>query len=500
MATAAGRGSGFPSSGPGTGYGGIFARKRGRHLKREAEDSSGLRRAVGGLDLMALGIGGTIGTGIFVIIGEAIGDSGPAIVLSFALAGITCVFSALSYSELAAAIPISGSAYTYSYATLGELVAWIIGWDLIIEYGFSVSTIAVGWGGYLKDLLSSLLGISLPDAITAPPGDGGTVNLFAAGLVIAVMFLLMAGVRESTRANSLLVITKLLILVFFIVVGITHFTGSHFDDFAPHGTSGTVDAAALIFFAYIGFDAVSTTGEEARHPQRDLPIGIIGSLAIVTVVYILVAIAAIGLVPASTLAGADAPLTEAVRAGAGLGSWAGDIMSFGALVAITSVVVTIFYGQTRIFFSMCRDGLVPAGGWLSKLSPRKVPMRIIVGFGVLIAIMAALIPLTELAELVNIGTLFAFLLVNIGVIVLRRTEPDMERPFRVPFVPLFPLIGAALCVYLMTKLQATTWWRFGIWLVVGLAIYAFYGRFHSRVQRDGQDGESGTPAPDRTPA
>jgi APA family basic amino acid/polyamine antiporter len=500
MATAAGRGGGFSSSGPGTGYGGIFARKRGKHLKREAEDSSGLRRAVGGLDLMALGIGGTIGTGIFVIIGEAIGDSGPAIVLSFALAGITCVFSALSYSELAAAIPVSGSAYTYSYATLGELVAWIIGWDLIIEYGFSVSTIAVGWGGYLKDLLSSLFSISLPDAITAPPGDGGTVNLFAAGLVIAVMFLLIAGVRESTRANSLLVITKLLILVFFIVIGITHFTGSHFDDFAPHGTSGTVDAAALIFFAYIGFDAVSTTGEEARHPQRDLPIGIIGSLAIVTVVYILVAVAAIGLVPASTLAGTDAPLTEAVRAGAGLGSWAGDIMSFGALVAITSVVVTIFYGQTRIFFSMCRDGLVPAGGWLSKLSPRKVPMRIIVGFGVLIAIMAALIPLTELAELVNIGTLFAFLLVNIGVIVLRRTEPDMERPFRVPFVPLFPLIGAALCIYLMTKLQATTWWRFGIWLVVGLAIYAFYGRFHSRVQRDGQDGESGTPVVESTPA
>jgi APA family basic amino acid/polyamine antiporter len=493
MATAAGRGGGFPTSGPGTGYGGIFARKRGKHLKSEADDSSGLRRAVGALDLMALGIGGTIGTGIFVIIGEAIGDSGPAIVLSFALAGITCIFSALSYSELAAAIPISGSAYTYSYATLGELVAWIIGWDLIIEYGFSVSTIAVGWGGYLKDLLDSLFSISLPTAITSPPGEGGTVNLFAAGLVIAVMFLLMAGVRESARANTILVLTKLLILVFFIVVGVTHFTGSHFDDFAPHGTSGTVDAAALIFFAYIGFDAVSTTGEEAEHPQRDLPIGIIGSLAIVTVVYILVAIAAIGLVPAKTLAGADAPLTEAIRSGAGLGSWAGDIMSFGALIAITSVVLTIFFGQTRIFFSMCRDGLVPGGGWLSKLSGNQVPVRIITGFGILIAIMAALIPLHELAELVNIGTLFAFLLVNIGVIVLRRTEPDMERPFRVPLVPLFPLIGAALCVYLMTKLQGTTWWRFGIWLAIGLLIYAFYGRFHSRVQRDGQDGDSGTP-------
>ncbi|WP_081691173.1 amino acid permease [Conexibacter woesei] len=487
MATTAGRGGGYPDrGGNGVGrWGGIFDRKRGKQLKSDDDGGSGgLRRAVGALDLMALGIGGTIGTGIFVIIGEAIGKSGPAIILSFALAGITCVFSALSYSELAAAIPISGSAYTYSYATLGELVAWIIGWDLIIEYGFSVSTIAVGWGGYLKDLLDSLFSINLPDAITAPPGDGGTVNLFAAGLVLAVMCLLLAGVRESTRANTVLVLTKLLILVFFIVIGITHFTGHHFKPFAPHGTSGTVDAAALIFFAYIGFDAVSTTGEEADNPQRDLPIGIIGSLILVTIVYILVAVAAIGLVPTSVMDGADAPLTEAIRQGAGLGDWAGDIMSFGALIAITSVVLTIYYGQTRIFFSMCRDGLVPAGRWLSKLSPRHVPIRITLLFGILIAIMAALIPLSELAELVNIGTLFAFLLVNIGVIVLRRLEPDMERPFRVPFVPIFPLIGAALCIYLMTKLQGTTWWRFGIWLAIGLLIYAFYGRFHSRVHRD----------------
>jgi basic amino acid/polyamine antiporter, APA family len=487
MATTAGRGGGYPDgSGNGVGrWGGIFDRKRGKQLKGDDDGGpGGLRRAVGALDLMALGIGGTIGTGIFVIIGEAIGKSGPAIILSFALAGITCVFSALSYSELAAAIPISGSAYTYSYATLGELVAWIIGWDLIIEYGFSVSTIAVGWGGYLKDLLDSLFSINLPDAITAPPGDGGTINLFAAGLVLAVMCLLLAGVRESTRANTVLVLTKLLILVFFIVIGITHFTGHHFKPFAPHGTSGTVNAAALIFFAYIGFDAVSTTGEEADNPQRDLPIGIIGSLILVTIVYILVAVAAIGLVPASVMEGADAPLTEAIRQGAGLGDWAGDIMSFGALIAITSVVLTIYYGQTRIFFSMCRDGLVPAGRWLSKLSPRHVPVRITLLFGILIAIMAALIPLSELAELVNIGTLFAFLLVNIGVIVLRRLEPDMERPFRVPFVPIFPLIGAALCIYLMTKLQGTTWWRFGIWLAIGLLIYAFYGRFHSRVHRD----------------
>ncbi|HEY6762991.1 MAG TPA: amino acid permease [Baekduia sp.] len=494
MSATAGQGGGYAGRDAArTGWGGIFSRKRGAALERESEDQGGLRRAVGSLDLMALGIGGTIGTGIFVIIGEAIGDSGPAIILSFALAGLTCIFSALSYSELAAAIPISGSAYTYSYATLGELVAWIIGWDLIIEYGFSVATIAVGWGGYLKDLLDSLFGLSLPTSITAPPGDGGTVNLFAAGLVLAVMFLLMAGVRESTRSNSVLVVTKLTILLFFIVVGFLHFHSSHFTPFAPHGTSGTVDAAALIFFAYIGFDAVSTTGEEAENPQRDLPVGIIGSLAIVTVVYILVAVAAIGLAPSSTLAGSDAPLTDAIRHGAGLGDWAGDLLSFGALVAITSVVVTIFYGQTRIFFAMCRDGLVPFGRALSKLSPRKVPVRIIAGFGVLIALLAMLIPLSQLAELVNIGTLFAFLLVNIGVIVLRRTEPDMDRPFRAPLVPWFPIIGGALCIYLMTRLQGTTWWRFGIWLAIGLAIYFAYGRHHSRVQGGDDDGTLASP-------
>jgi APA family basic amino acid/polyamine antiporter len=468
---------------------GLTARKPHETLTAEAESGDdGLRRAVGALDLTALGIGGIIGTGIFVIIGEAIGDSGPAIVLSFVLAGLTCVFSALSYAELASTIPVSGSAYSYSYATLGELVAWIIGWDLIIEYGFSVSTIAVGWGGYVKDLLDSLFGLSLPDSIALAPGEGGVVNLPAVLLVLGVTAILVLGVRESARTNTAMVTFKVTVLIFFIVVGAFAFHGSHFSNFAPHGTSGVVDAAALIFFAYIGFDAVSTAGGEAREPKKDLPIAIIGSLIIATVLYILVALAAVGMAPVNVLSGSDAPLTDAMRA-SGLGSWAGDILSAAALVAITSVVLTMLFGQSRIFFAMSRDRLIPA--WFGRLNAKKVPSRTLIVFGLLSALMAALIPLAQLAELVNIGTLFAFVLVNLGVIWLRRSEPDLERGFRTPLVPVVPLIGVALCIYLMTHLAGATWWRFGIWMIVGLVVYFAYGRRHSKVRNPDDDGSGG---------
>ena len=467
---------------------GPLARKPAEALVEEG--SQGLRRAVGALDLTALGLGAIIGTGIFVIIGEAIGDSGPAIVLSFVLAGVTCVFSALSYAELASTIPVAGSAYTYSYATMGELVAWIIGWDLILEYGVSVAAVAVGWGGYLQDLLDSVFGISLPDAIAQPPGDGGTINLPAVVLVLAVTALLIAGVRESARTNTVMVAFKLAVLVFFIVVGVTAFNSDHFTPFAPHGSSGVVDAAALIFFAYIGFDAVSTSGEEADKPSRDLPIAIVGSLAIATVLYIAVALVAIGLAPAGKLAGSEAPLSDALQAGGiGFGS---NLLSLGALVAITSVTLTILYGQSRITFAMCRDGLLPRS--LATINRRRTPARITLLFGLGAAALAAFVPLTEIAKLVNIGTLFAFLIVNVGVILLRRTRPELERGFRVPLVPVFPLIGAALCIYLMTKLEGMTWARFGVWLVAGLAIYALYGRRHSRLQR----GEDAASAPETT--
>jgi APA family basic amino acid/polyamine antiporter len=340
--------------------------------------------------------------------------------------------------------------------------------------------VAVGWGGYLQSLLDSLFGVSLPDSISAPPGEGGTFNLPAMFLVLAVTALLIYGVRESARTNTVMVFIKIAILIFFIVVGVGSINGDNYSPWAPNGFNGTADAAALIFFAYIGFDAVSTSGEEASNAQRDLPIAIIGSLLIATLLYILVAIVAVGLAPQDKLAGSDAPLSDAIKIGTGI-SWAGDLLSFGALVAITSVTLTILYGQTRIFFAMSRDGLLPRA--FARLSARRTPWITTLMFGVLTAIMAALLPLTEIAKLVNIGTLFAFLIVNIGVIVLRRTAPDLERGFRVPFVPWFPLIGAALCIYLMTKLELVTWLRFFAWLAIGLVIYFIYGRTHSRLQR-----------------
>ena len=462
---------------------GPFATKPTEQLI-EAAEGTRLNRAVGALDLTALGIGAIIGTGIFVIIGEAIAESGPALVISFLLAGITCVFSALAYAELASSLPVSGSAYTYAYATMGEALAWIIGWDLILEYGVSVAAVAVGWGAYFTTLLDSLFGITLSDSITLPPGDGGDVNVPAFLLVLAVAALLISGVRQSARSNTVMVITKLAVLVFFIVVAATAFNGDHFSDFAPNGFGGVETAAALIFFAYIGFDAVSTGSEETDNPQRNLPIAIIGSLVIATILYILVSVAAVGALPADQLAGDDSPLATALSEGAGL-AWGADIVSFGALVAITSVVLTILYGQTRVAYSMCRDGLMPErlGAIWEKT---RTPVVLTLVFAIPVAILAAFVPLKKIAELVNIGTLFAFFIVNIAVIWLRRSKPDMERGFRVPLVPLFPLIGAALCVYLMTKLPTETWVRFGLWLLLGLVIYVAYGYRHSHLRRDAE--------------
>jgi len=381
---------------------------------------------------------------------------------------------------------VSGSAYTYAYATMGEVLAWIIGWDLILEYGVSVAAVAVGWGAYFSELMDSLFGITLSPSISKPPGDGGDVNVPAFLLVLAVAALLISGIRQSARSNTVMVIIKLVVLAFFIVVALTAFNGDHFSDFAPNGWSGIEDAAALIFFAYIGFDAVSTGSEESKNPGRDLPIAIIGSLVIATILYILVSVAAVGALPADQLAGQDAPLAVALDEGAGI-SWGADIVTFGALVAITSVVLTILYGQTRVAFSMCRDGLMPtrlATVW----EKTRTPVILTLVFAIPIAILAAFVPLKEIAELVNIGTLFAFLIVNVAVIWLRRTKPEMERGFRVPLVPVVPIIGALLCAYLMTKLPGTTWARFGIWLVVGMVIYALYGYRNSRLRKNGGGG------------
>ena len=460
----------------------LFATKPVDRLVADTEEEgSQLKRAVGLLDLTALGIGAIIGTGIFVILGEAIGDAGPAIILSFVLAGITCAFSALAYAELASSIPVSGSAYTYAYATMGELAAWIIGWDLILEYGISVAAVAVGWGQYFNDLLDNFLGVTLPDSLANPPGEeGGKFNLPAVFLVLSVTALLIYGVRETARANTVMVFVKVGIVLLFIVLAFTGFDAGNLSPFAPEGLNGVVTAASVIFFAYIGFDAISTSGEESKDPQKHLPIAILGALGVCTVLYILVALTASAALPYKDLAGQEAPLAEVLRS---LDmDWGATVISIGALIAITSVVLTILYGQTRIMFAMSRDGLVPRG--LAKISAtRQTPARITAGFGIFIALIAAFVPLSAIVELVNIGTLFAFVVTNIGVIVLRRTRPDLERGFQVPWVPVVPIIGALLAIYLMTRLEGATWWRFAIWMALGLLIYFTYGIRHSRLRQ-----------------
>jgi basic amino acid/polyamine antiporter, APA family len=344
-----------------------------------------------------------------------------------------------------------------------------------------VAAVAVGWGQYFNDLADSLFGFQLPESLASPPGDGGSFNLPAVFIVLLVTAVLCLGMRESARTNTIMVFIKLAVLALFLGLGVTAFTVDNLKPFAPEGLDGTVTAASVIFFAYIGFDAISTSGEETKNPEKHLPIAIIGSLAIATVLYILVAVVAVGALPFDELKGAEAPLAKALDEGAGFG-WAANIISFGALIAITSVVLTILYGQTRIMFAMCRDGLMPRS--FAKVNETtRTPVRITATFGCLIAIVAAFVPLTEIVKLVNIGTLFAFIVVNIGVVVLRRTKPDLKRGYRVPFVPVFPIVGTILCLYLMKYLERDTWLRFIGWLLLGLIIYFVYGRRHSRLQR-----------------
>jgi basic amino acid/polyamine antiporter, APA family len=464
---------------------GIWATKPAEDLIAEThERGAELKRVLGVLDLTALGVGAIVGTGIFVIIGEAASEAGPAVVVAFALAAVSCLFSALAYAELASTIPVSGSAYTYAYATLGEIVAFVIGWDLLLEWGLGAAVVCVGWGQYFNDLLDSGAGVTLPNAIVRGPLDGGVANVPAVLLVIAVTALLIVGVKESVRMNTAMVFVTVGILAFFVGLGATAFTADRFSPFATRGVGGTVSAAALIFVAYIGFDAVATSGEESERPGRDLPIATVASLAIATLLYTGVGLVATGALSIRELAGADAPLAAVLRDGAGY-SWGATIISAGAVIAISSGVLTVLYAQTRILFAMCRDGLLPRS--FARVWQRtRTPALVTAALGSLVAAVTAVVPLGHLVELVNIGTLFAFLVVNIAIIVLRRTRPDLPRSFCVPFVPWFPLIGAATCVYLMSALASVTWIGFAVWFVVGIAVYAAYGRRHSRLRvRDG---------------
>ncbi len=437
----------------------------------------GLRRVLGPLDLTLLGIGAIIGAGIFVLTGVAAAtQAGPAIVLSYLIAGGACAFAAMAYAELAAAIGGCGSAYGYCYAGLGELIAWIIGWDLILEYGVAVSAVAIGWSSYANNALVAM-GWGLPAAWQAGPAEGGLLDLPAAAIVLIIAALLALGVRESVRVNALMVLVKLLAIAVFLAFALGRIDPANWTPFMPFGWSGTVGGAALIFFAYIGFDAVSTAAEEARNPQRDLPIGILVSLTVCTLIYIVVAGTLTGVVPYPTL-NVGSPVADVMlRLGH---TWAAGLVAAGAIAGLTTVMLVLYYGLSRILLAMSRDGLLPE--LFARVDPRtRTPVRVILAVGLAMAAVAGLTPIGQVAELVNIGTLAAYFLVCTGVIVLSLTHPDLPRPFRTPWFPLIPLLGAASCLYLAASLPWVTWLRFGLWLVAGLAIYTFYSRHHSRL-------------------
>ncbi|HSQ31367.1 MAG TPA: amino acid permease [Gemmatimonadaceae bacterium] len=508
----------------------LFARKSVADFEADVASHGGLKRTLGKWHLTALGVGATIGAGIFATTGTAIvGDAarpggGPAIVFSFILTAVACGFAALCYAEFAAMVPISGSAYTYAYASIGEFVAWIIGWDLIIEYAVGNIGVAIGWAGYFRELINHF-GIDLPPwlatdyrsahdafaAVTAAAGgatDATTqylaaawstaphvlgfpfiMNLPAVAVVALITVILVIGIKESADTNSAMVLLKVGIILFFIAVGAFlikphNWTNPATGGFSPNGTAGISAAAAIIFFSYIGFDAVSTAAEETKDPPRDMPFGIIMSLLVTTVLYIAISIVMTGMAPWKQL-GTPEPMITALQYAAGppaLLNASRFIIALGAVIAMGSVLLVFQLGQPRIFFSMSRDGLLPPV--LSKVHPKfKTPYVGTILTGIFVAAFAAFANIAEVVDLTNIGTLFAFVLVSAGVIFLRRIDPDRPRPFRVPWVPVTPLISIAACAYLMLQLPTVTWIRFAIWLVIGLVIYFTYGYTHSTLRR-----------------
>src|SRR4051812_11082189 len=487
----------------------LFRRKPIAELLPEGEHA--LKRVMGAGDLIMLAIGAVIGAGIFGAIGTAAAGqlgpngevirqgAGPALVLSFILLGGACALAGLCYAELASMIPQAGSAYAYSYATLGELVAWIIGWDLILEYAVGNVAVAISWGDYFNTLLKGV-GVTMPAWLTtgyrtallsADPAIHGlldsaphlagipiVIHVPAFAIVMLITVLLLQGAKESVRANNIMVVIKLMALALFIAVGATHLHPENLHPFAPNGFTGIHQGAAIVFFAYIGFDAISTAAEETRDPQRNLPIGILGGLAICTVIYVVVGFVLTGMVPYKELAVAD-PLARALQlAGFQAVGW---IVALGAAVSMSAVLLVFQYGQPRIFFAMARDGLLPQ--WAAKLHPRtRIPWATTLFTGIFVAAWSLIGDAGETYDLTNIGTLFAFMLVSIGVLVLRYKEPDRPRPFRVPFVWPVTVLSAAACVFIMFGLPGTAWRRFGVWLVVGLVVYFAYGFRHSRLR------------------
>ncbi|WP_415860536.1 amino acid permease [Thermoactinomyces intermedius] len=459
----------------------LFRKKDISNALAESQKGGKLKRDLGAFDLTMLGIGAVIGTGIFVLTGAGALKAGPALAVSFVIAAIACAFSALAYAEFASMAPVSGSAYTYSYATLGEIIAWIIGWDLVLEYLFAVSSVSVGWSGYFQSLLGGF-GIHFPDALTAAPGavEGVTTyfNLPAFLIVmIIITFLLSRGITESKRANNIMVIIKVAVVLLFIIVGAFYVKPSNWEPFAPFGFDGIFSAAALVFFAFIGFDAVAAAAEETRNPKRDLPIGLLTSLGICALLYVIVTLVMTGIVPYQEFAkDLSHPISLALQKAEQ--DWFAGVIDLGAIMGMTTVILVMLYGQTRIFFSMSRDGLLPKA--FSWVHPKyKTPYTSTWIIGTIAAFVGALLPLDKLAELVNIGTLFAFTVVSLGVIILRYTQPDFPRPFRCPGVPVIPAIAIFACLFLISNLAVFTWIAFAVWFVIGLIIYFTYSRKHS---------------------
>lgn len=437
----------------------------------------GLKRCLSALDLTLFGIGAIIGAGIFVLTGIAAATkAGPAIVLSFVLAGFACAFSALSYAELASAVGGCGSAYGYAYAGLGEIIAWIIGWDLILEYGVATPAVAIGWSGYFNNALTAV-GIHLPEYLLSPfaANPHGFINLPAAMIIILLMLLLVIGVKASAHFNAAMVIVKLFAIIVFVCIASSNVNPSNWSPFMPFGWKGVVQGASIIFFAYIGFDAVSTAAEEAIKPQRDIPIGILASLSICTLIYIIVSGLLTGIVPYQTL-DVPSPVADALlRIGY---RWSSALIAAGAIAGLTTVMLVLYYALTRIFLAMSRDGLLPPV--FAEINPRtKTPVRVIILSGISMALIAGFTPIAHVAELVNIGTLAAFTIVCFGVIIMKYTHPELKRPFKTPLNPLIPALGAAFCLYLMSGLPLITWLRFFIWLTIGLVIYFTYSKRHS---------------------
>ncbi len=491
----------------------LWATKSVTALRAEAEavGEKSLRRTLGPFNLTALGIGAIIGAGIFVLTGQAAAlYAGPAVPLSMVLVGIACAFAGLCYAEMASAVPVAGSAYTYSYATMGELVAWIIGWDLVLEYAAGAATVGVGWSGHLVDLFKNF-GIVLPERLTNAPTawctaenvanavagcahtglnlTGAILNLPAVFIVALMSTILVIGIQESARVNNLIVILKVTIVLLIVGVGLAHITPANWHPFIPpntghwgtYGWSGVLRGAGLVFFAYIGFDAVSTAAQEAKNPQRDLPIGILGSLAICTVLYVVVSGVLVGMVPYQEL-NVNAPVAYALEK-VGVGHGIRILVDVGAVLGLASVILVMLLGQSRVFYSMSRDGLM--GRWGSKVHPKfRTPYLSTIFTGIAVGLATGILPLQLLGQLVNIGTLLAFVLVCLGVIILRRTRPDLERPFRTPLVPLVPILGVISCVGLMATLPGDTWLRLIVWLIIGFVIYFGYSRKHSVLQRE----------------